>query len=201
VIGGDIASVVIKTVRNHQMLAGRGSEARLVPALTSALLAAGYMAAKYRIPGLVQIARHPDTGHLLEPKMRTIDIAVSLNGRPVAFIESEPDVNDAVDYGVARLRRGGDSNYAVDSIARRADGRPFRSYLSLERMAFAAFSNANPRLDNNGIVENLTRIRSDDPSVHNPETFSLYLVLERPDPKIEILDDRLNSLGCALVTP
>lgn len=145
------------------------------------------------------MARHPDTGDMLPPKRRTIDIGVFDNGKLVAVIESEHDVADARDFGQLRGRRGGDGNYAVDSLAARLDGRSFRSYLSLERMAYAAMAHAFPQLSTDDVTNRLAALSSNSAEHHNPAQLETYLILEVLDPKVAILEDRMRSLGCRLL--
>jgi len=195
-----VDSIIRAVVQRHVSGSGRLSESGLVPSITDALRAEGFAAAKFPIPdGKIVIGRHPDSEVLLEPKNRTIDIGVLHEGRLCALVESEHDVADAVDFGARRKRRGGDGNYAVDSLARRGDLRYFRSYLSLERMAFVAMSLSIPEASPNDVTALLATIASDEPREHNPTGLALYLVVEVPDSRLEILVPRMKSLACRAI--
>lgn len=134
---------------------------------------------------------------------RRIDLVVYSEGQPVALIETESDLAHLRKPGIVSTASG---RYDVQSIAFDADGRPFESYMSLERMAAAAFYAAVSRSSGSypSPAEGcrlLERIRSDRPEDHNPDGLLMVLVAGRvraADPAL--LAARLQALGAHLVT-
>lgn len=175
------------------------------PAIAAALTHAGYAIdpkdrGQILAPGL-PVWRDKATGTIVPtPRRREIDIVALADGAPVALIEIESDLDDLRATGITN-RNG---HYDVHSIARRADGRYFNSYHSLERMAVAATvlarRAANRSTTNEAVLTHLDGISSNDPAYHNPLRLPLFLAVgsaRRSDPGI--LDSRLRSLGATLI--
>jgi hypothetical protein len=148
--------------------------------------------------------RDKKSGEIVATKTRgrrKIDIVVYDGSRPVAFIETESDLNDLRENGVSN-RNG---HYDVDSIARSAEGRFFPSYNSIERMAAASFFFFLKQRDGEyptqiSACDELAALVSSDASVHNPANLALILVTgfcRSADRRI--LQARLTSLDAQLI--
>jgi len=185
---------------------GKCGQSILQPKIANALIQAGYDADKEDsrlfLPVGMPVWRSKDSGEIaLTKARRKIDIVVRKNGRPVALIETQSDLNDLRNAGVTR-RNG---HYDVLSIARASDGRYFDSYKSLERMAAAAYYFHLKETSGNEVtqkiaVERISAIRSDNPVDHNPMDIPLFLVAGtcRKNDR-DILDQRLFSLNAQLI--
>lgn len=125
------------------------------------------------------------------PGRRRVDLVVRKEGKVIALIETESDLNDLREHGVSR--RSG--HYDVYSIARSGAGTWFDSYKSLERMAAAAYYASG------GKTNELENIRSDLKSDHNPQQLALFLVtgLSRALDR-RILEPRRASLGARIIS-
>ena len=178
----------------------------LQPAIASAIRNAGFEVDEeddaFFLSPRLSVWRSKDTNETEKTgTRRQIGIVVHGNGRPIALIETESDLNDLKRDGVTR-RNG---HYDVLSIARNADGASFNSYKSLERMAAAAFYHhlqdqgfdMAPELAERAIGS----IRSNEPRDHNPAGLALFLVTgfcRQMDKKI--LQPRLSSLNAELIS-
>lgn len=186
---------------------GKAGRRTLQPGIAAALRAAGFNADE-EDKGLVMATgmypwRAKETG-LPEPtaSRRRIDVVVYHAEQPIAFIETESDLDDLRPPGTTNRRNG---HYDVHSIAKGVDGKSYESYKSLERMAAAAFYWAHAKSTGTypspqlGLTL-LEAIRSNGAPEHNPAGLLLVLVSGRcrtQDPAI--LAPRLNSLGAHLL--
>lgn len=193
----DVMTTVRRVVNEHVIDGHRGSNSRLDPALIAALQSAGYMAMKHPLPGPITLGRAPENdADLRTPLSRAIaDIGIWRDSKLVGIIECEHDLNWVVPRGGKTPGSSAAPRYTMSSIARGANGDPFASYSSLERMAYIA----NWKGSASETFAVLDRICSDDPLAHNPSNLTLVLVTERNDAKGEILTPRLRSLGASLL--
>lgn len=141
--------------------------------------------------GGLSVWRSKDTLNIEETRgRRRIDIVVRYKGSVVGLVETESDLNDLREHGVTR----GSGHYDVVSIARAADGDWFHSYKSVERMAAGAFYAAGHS------TEDLVRVQSNEPGVHNPLSIPMFVVTGVCRAKDRrILQPRLDSLGARLM--
>lgn len=201
----DVVEVVRSSVAGHAV-AGKVGKSVLQPTIGDALRGQGFVVDREDAGQLLSagmpVWRSKDDGQVVPTKgRRRVDLVVYEDGMPIALIETESDLDDLRTSGVTR-RNG---HYDVASIAKRADGRYFDSYNSVERMASAVFywSLRNHMGQYPSPVQaqqRLEAIASDDPAIHNPSGLTLVLVSGRCRPQdAGILAARLKSLGAVLV--
>ncbi|HEY4943596.1 MAG TPA: type I restriction enzyme HsdR N-terminal domain-containing protein [Rhizomicrobium sp.] len=188
-----------------ELTAGKCGQKVLQPKLATALNNAGYNVDKEDMGVFLRrempVWRNKNTGEIEDTKARRlIDIVVRRNGRPVALIEVESDLNNLQRQDTGRQ----DHRYNVLSIARSADGLHFNSYRSLERMAAAAFYFHLMEHDEvhqrTILIEKLVSIRSNRPEDHNPAALPMFLACgscRKSD--MDTLGPRLKSLGAQLL--
>jgi hypothetical protein len=196
-IADAIGSIILPVLRSHRIGDRRGSEAAIVPRLTTALNASGFAAGKYRIPGPLCLGRSPETGELRQPQtFAEADIGIYREGDLVGVLESEHDLAWVVPHGGKTPSSSGAPRYTMSSLALSSSGVPFSSYAPLERMAYIA----RWRGTASATAVILQNTVSDEPSVHNPRMLALFLVSEKADQKCRILEPRMKSLGVRFYT-
>lgn len=198
---------VVQSVASAVRCEGKLGRRLLQPSIAAALKAASFEVDQEDQRGFLASGMSPwrskDTGlPEITTSRRRLDLVVYIQDRPIALIETESDLDDLRPPGVVNRRSG---HYDVHSISSDAQGRPFESYKSLERMAAAAFYAAVAQSSGSypSPAEGcrlLEGIRSDAPDEHNPHALLLVLVSGRVranDPSL--LEPRLKALGAYLV--
>lgn len=202
----DLLSITCSSISGLNLV-GKTGKSILQPAIADALQSAGFEVDKEDcgqfLKSRMPVWRSKDTGQIVPTfGRRKIDVVVYQEGKPVALIETESDLNDLRSEGVTS-RRG---HYDVFSIGRSSVGSFFHSYNSLERMASAAYFNHLGKSNNQYpspefAAETLSALNSNSPRDHNPDNLALILVTgsTRTIDK-RVLQPRLDSLGAYLIS-
>ena len=191
-IADKIEALISRVLHAHLMGERRASESKIVPDLTNALNALGFVAAKYRILGPLSLGRAPETRDLRPAqKYAEADIGIHRDGMLVGVIESEHDLAWVVPHGGRTPGSSGAPRYTMSSLAFCSKGEPFSSYAPLERMTYIAHWHDNASKP----AAVLQAIRSDEPLAHNPKQLALFLISEKIDGKANIIRTRMTSLG------
>jgi hypothetical protein len=124
----DRLTKIIAQATSSLGIEGKCGQKILQPTIASALRAEGYIADKEDknalLPARLPVWRSKNTGLIEETRgRRLIDIVVYQEGRLVALIETESDLNDLLRTGISK--RSG--HYDVNSIARDKAGNFFNS--------------------------------------------------------------------------
>ena len=193
-----IHTIIQAVVSQHVPGAGKTSNSRLDPSLTAALIANGFDARKQRLPGPISLGFLPGSESRTKTLAHaTMDIGVFKNDENVGIIECEADVAWVRKPGERFPGSSAATGYTMSSIARDGLGEHFVSYAPLERMAYTAIWNGSAE----STRDLLLTLKSNRPDDHNPRGLALFLVVERADVRLNLLQSRLNSLGAkALVT-